>query len=192
MRIGVNGTEAAVGQAYRTLDTTITDSQYGPFGQPLSTIGTVIALEKGPETDEFFLTFDVLGTHQNVRLDPVPLAPAPPPDVQRPSDVGLRVFDEINATMAELTGVSPQDSGRDSDLRDASSRRCRRSRPSTRSSRRTRSRSRSSSIQYCNALVDEPDGACAVLPGLQLQRGARDWRSPRPAARSCSTRWSAT
>jgi hypothetical protein len=105
MRIGVNGEEAAVGQAYRTLDTTISDSQYGPLGQPLANIGTVIALEKGPDGDEFFLTFDVLGTHRNVRLDPVPLAPAPPPDVQRAPDVGLRVFDELNATMSELTGV---------------------------------------------------------------------------------------
>jgi hypothetical protein len=107
MRIGVNGAEPEVGQAYRTLDTTITDSQYGPLGQPLSTIGTVIALEKGPDADEFFLTFDVLGSHRNVRLDPVPLEPGPPPDVPRAPDVGLRVFDEINATMAELTGVSP-------------------------------------------------------------------------------------
>jgi hypothetical protein len=107
MRIGINGSEAQVGQAYRTLDTAITDSLYGPLGQPLSTIGTVIGLEKGPEADEFFLTFDVLGNRQNVRTDPVPLAPAPPPDVQRASDVGLRVFDEINATMSELTGVSP-------------------------------------------------------------------------------------
>jgi len=73
----------------------------------VSTIGTVIGLEKGPEADEFFLTFDVLGSRQNVRTDPVPLAPAPPPDVQRAADVGLRVFDEINATMSELTGVSP-------------------------------------------------------------------------------------
>ena len=108
MRIGVNGVEPEVGQAYRTLDTTLTDSQYGPLGQPLSSIGTVIGLEKGPDSDEFFLTFDVLGTQRNVRLDPVPLAPAPPPDVRRPADVGLRVFDEINMTMSGLTGVSAQ------------------------------------------------------------------------------------
>jgi hypothetical protein len=111
MRLGVNGEEVAVGQAYRTLDTTITDSEYGPLGQPLSVIGTVIAQEKGPESDEFFLTFDVLGSHRNVRLDPVPLAPGAPPDVPRAPDVGLRVFDEINATMSELTGVSPTTPG---------------------------------------------------------------------------------
>ncbi len=108
LRIGVNGNEPEVGQAYRTLDTAVTDSQYGPFGQPLSVIGTVVGLEKGPQTDEFFLTFDRLGTHTNVRTDPVPLAPAPPPDVPRPADVGMRTFDEINATMSVLTGVSPQ------------------------------------------------------------------------------------
>ena len=106
IRIGVNGAESHVGQAYRTLDTAVTDSMYGPGGQPLSTIGTVIGLEKGPELDEFFLTFDRLGTHTNVRTDPVPLEPAPPADVPRPADIGMRVFDEINATMSELTGVS--------------------------------------------------------------------------------------
>ena len=106
LRIGVNGGEVEVGQAYRTLDTSITDSEFGPLGQPLSRIGTVIELEKGPELDEFFLTFDVLGGHRNVRTDPVPLEPAPPPDVRRPADIGLRIFDEVNATMSQLTGVS--------------------------------------------------------------------------------------
>jgi hypothetical protein len=111
MRIGINGAEAEVGQAYRTLDTAVTDSLFGPSGQPLSSIGTVIGLEKGPESDEFFLTFDVLGTRTNVRTDPVPLTPAPPPDVLRAADIGLRVFDEINATMSELTGVAPTQPG---------------------------------------------------------------------------------
>jgi hypothetical protein len=46
-----------------------------------------------------------------VRTDPVPLLPAPPPDVQRAADVGLRVFDEINATMSGLTGISTQNAG---------------------------------------------------------------------------------
>ena len=167
MRIGINGAEAGVGQAYRTLDTSITDSQYGPLGQPLSNIGTVIGLEKGPDSDEFFLTFDVLGTHTDVRLDPVPLAPAPPPDVRRPADIGLRVFEEINATMSELTGVSTQT-------------------PAVRTTYLSVKQSLPTienidtfvsahpvavaqlSIQYCDALVDDTSARAAYFPGFDF------------------------
>jgi hypothetical protein len=107
LRIGMNGTELPVGQTYRTLDARVRDEGYTPAGQRLSSLGAVVPLERGPDTDEFFLTFEVLGSHSNVRTEPVPLTPAPPPDVPRPPDIGLRVFDEINATMAEVTGVSP-------------------------------------------------------------------------------------
>ena len=167
MRIGVNGTEAAVGQAYRTVDTTITDSQYGPLGQPLATVGTVIGLEKGPESDEFFLTFDVLGTHRNVRLDPVPLAPAPPPDVRRAADVGLRVFDEVNATMSELTGVSaanPAVKATYDSVKQAL--------PTVENIDTFVSGHPVAvaqlSIQYCNALVDDVSARAAYFPGFDF------------------------
>ena len=167
MRIGINGTEAPVGQAYRTLDTTITDSQYGPLGQPLANVGTVIALEKGPDADEFFLTFDVLGTHQNVRLDPVPLAPAPPPDVQRAADVGLRVFDELNATMAELTGVSPQDPAVAATFATI-----RQSLPTIETIDTFVSAHPVAvaqlSIQYCNALVEDSTARAQYFPGFDF------------------------
>ena len=49
MRIGLNGAEPHVGQAYRLLDTTITDANYSAAtGQTLSTVGTIIGLEQGP------------------------------------------------------------------------------------------------------------------------------------------------
>jgi len=111
MRIGVNGAESPVGQAYRNLDLTIDDASYTPTGgEVLSNLGTVIALEKGPNSDEFFLTFDVLGANTNVRTDPVPLPPPPPADGDPQPDVGLRTFDEINATMSAVTGVSVNNS----------------------------------------------------------------------------------
>ena len=107
MRIGENGIELPVGQAYRTLDTAISDSLYTPAtGQPLASIGTIVSLEKGPLDDLFFLSFDVIGTNTNVRTEPAPLTPAPPAPVPRPSDIGVKTFDEINASMAEVTGVS--------------------------------------------------------------------------------------
>ncbi len=167
LRIGVNGEEAAVGQAYRTLDMTINDSQYGPLGQPLATVGTVIALEKGPEADEFFLTFDVLGSHRNVRLDPVPLAPAPPADVRRPADIGLRVFDELNATMSELTGIGSTDPGVA-----ATYATIKQSLPTVETIDTFVSAHPVAvaqlSIQYCNALVENPSARSTYFPGFDF------------------------
>lgn len=112
MRIGINGKEAVVGQAYSNLDTVITSAAYDPAtGQILSDLGTVIALEKGPDLDEFFLTFEVLGNNTNIKLEPAPLIPAPPADLPEASDIGLRMFDEINATMAAVTGVETTQAG---------------------------------------------------------------------------------
>jgi hypothetical protein len=109
IRIGVNGVEAVVGQAYRTLDTTISNEQYSAAtGQLLSAVGTIIPLEQGPASDEFFLCFDTIGTRQKVCSDYTPsvrLDPVPGPVTV--SDIGVKTFDAINATMASITGVSP-------------------------------------------------------------------------------------
>jgi len=111
MRIGVNGKEATVGQAYKNLNTTISSALYTPgVGQTLSDLGTVIALEKGPDSDEFFLTFEVFGNDTNVVVEPAPLTPAAPPDLPEASDIGLRNYQEINATMSTITGVSTEQS----------------------------------------------------------------------------------
>ncbi len=108
MRIGINGREAAVGQAWTHLDTVLDASNYNPTtGQVLSTRGTIIALEKGPALDEFFLTFEQLGTQTHVFTEN---SPSTPPDLPAPpvkSEIGVRTFDEINASMASLTGVDP-------------------------------------------------------------------------------------
>jgi hypothetical protein len=106
IRIGINGREAPVGQAFKNLDTTINDAAYAAEGrQYLSQLGTVIALEKGPAVDEFFLTFEQLGASTHVVVEPSPTAPPPPVDVPRDPSYGIRDFAEINATMSNLTGV---------------------------------------------------------------------------------------
>ncbi|MET0008641.1 MAG: hypothetical protein ABW109_12335, partial [Candidatus Thiodiazotropha sp. 6PLUC4] len=97
---------AAIGQAYASLDMTINDSEYTVNGQLLSNIGTTIASEKGAESDQFFLTFETLGDQTNVYVEPEVVPPGTPADAEPASTVGLRTFDEINATMASLTGVS--------------------------------------------------------------------------------------
>jgi hypothetical protein len=105
MRIGINGREARVGQAYAPLDLTLDNSGYNSTtGYPLSAVGTVIALEKGPAYDQFFLTFDQLGSQTYVRTEPTPLAPTPT-DQPRPSDVGVRTFERVSASLSATTGV---------------------------------------------------------------------------------------
>lgn len=108
MRIGVNGVEAVVGQAYRLLDTTISDEQYSAAtGQLLSSVGTIIPVEQGPTQDEFFLCFDTLGARSNVCSEFTPAVRPTPVDGAAVSDIGVKMFDAINATMASITGVSP-------------------------------------------------------------------------------------
>ena len=107
VRIGENGQEVPVGQAYKNLDVTINDAAYQTdHKQYLSTLGTVVPMQKGVATDEFFLTFEQLGNDMNVVTEPAPAIPAPPADVPRGPEVGVRDFAEINATMSRLTGVA--------------------------------------------------------------------------------------
>jgi hypothetical protein len=106
LRIAMNGAEVPVGQTYATLDDTLSATEFGELGQPLSSMGAVLPLEKGPEDDEFLLTFDVLAGNSFSRpADPTLVVTQP--DRAPSSHVGLRTFDEINATYSEVTLVDP-------------------------------------------------------------------------------------
>jgi hypothetical protein len=104
LRIGLNGAIPPVGQAYIPLNTTVTAANYTATGEVLSPIGTVIALQSGPATDQFFLTFDVLGSQTHVVVEPIPTAPAPSPGPVV-ADIGVRTFAQVNSTLSALTGV---------------------------------------------------------------------------------------
>ena len=113
IRIGINGQIPRVGQAFQKVDTRLSGFPwvYGPDGAFLSDRGTIIAQQKGAAQDEFFLCFEVLGSESNVCGDPVRIiAPGTPPDGDPVPDFGLRTFEEISASMATLTTVSPQNS----------------------------------------------------------------------------------
>ena len=106
MRIGVNGRESAFGQAFANLDTVISSEAYqAGSGQTLSRLGTIVPVEKGAEQDEFFLTFEQLGDHQYVRVDAAVPTPPEAVDTEPQSQIGVRNFAEINASMANLTRV---------------------------------------------------------------------------------------
>ena len=105
LRIGVNGKEAVSGQMFGHMNETISANDYTVDGQLLSRLGTVIAVQKGPESDEFFLTFEKLDTHENTRVEAEPTPPAAAPDATAVSEIGVKTFDEINTSMSFVTGV---------------------------------------------------------------------------------------
>jgi hypothetical protein len=106
MRIGINGREANVGQVYQNLNTQLTQAGYvAGQGQILSALGTIIPVEKGVEVDEFFLTFEVLADQTNVVVEADPPAPAASADLKAQSQIGIRNFAEIHASMSAVTTV---------------------------------------------------------------------------------------
>jgi hypothetical protein len=106
MRIGINGKEAIAGQVYASIDISINAGQYDALsGQSLSSLGAVIALEKGSNSDEFFLTFERLGFDTHAFNDPLPgISTSPPPNLLA-SEIGVRTFEEINASISAITGI---------------------------------------------------------------------------------------
>lgn len=104
LRLGINGQVPDVAQSFATLNTLIGGEGYSEQGETLSRLGTLLPVEQGQESDEFFLTFERLGDHTNVHTEPEPL-PLPANEYGEQPTVGLRDFAEINATMSLLTGV---------------------------------------------------------------------------------------
>jgi hypothetical protein len=109
VRIGLNGSDRHGGQAYSPLVTTVGPAYVAGAGQQMSAVGMVLGLEKGVTDDTFFLSFEKIGTRTHAPPPVVVNLPPPPVDSDPESDVGLRTFDELNATFAQITGVSPND-----------------------------------------------------------------------------------
>jgi len=114
MRIAMNGQEAPVGQSYANMLEALDLSDpltLDELGQPLlvlnANLGAVLPLEKGPQDDQFFLTFDDLdGATFNRPEDPMlVIADYVATDETRSADIGVKTFDEIDATYAAITGV---------------------------------------------------------------------------------------
>jgi hypothetical protein len=111
MRIGINGGEAQNGQAYANLDLNVTDANYSPAtGQLLSSIGTIIGLQNGPVTDEFFLSFDLIAGQTHARTPAVGVQ-SPEVDLAPQPDIGVRTFEQLNQSMSLITGVPTTNSG---------------------------------------------------------------------------------
>ena len=166
LRIGLNGGIPQVGQAYIPLNTSVTASNYTAQGQILSPVGTVIGLQSGPLTDQFFLTFDVLGSHTHVVVEATPTAP-PMPKGPLVADIGIRTFAQVNATLAALTDIPTTQSAVNSTYLAVQQQL-----PATPTLEGFSSANQVGvaqlAIQYCNTMVNTPAAAAVVLPGVTI------------------------
>jgi len=174
VRIGLNGAEARVGQAYIPLDQTVVASGYNigkVLGFPLSSIGTVVALDKGPAADQFFLTFERIGSTTQLRTEPAPTPLPPPADGAPAPEIGLRTFQEISASMSVMTGV-PTTNAAVTDTYD----RVREQLPTVENIEGFLSSHQVGTaqlaIEYCNELVDDPALRAAYFPGFNFAASA--------------------
>jgi hypothetical protein len=167
IRIGVNGAEVPVDQAYIPLNVTVNATDYHPnTGQLLSPIGTVIPLENGPADDQFFLTFAQIGSHTHTYTTPAPVAPTPV-DTPLPAAVGVRIFDEVNATMSKLTTVSATVSGVSSTYQQVQT-----GLPTVTDIQSVSSGAQIASaqlaMQYCQALINDATKTPVFFPGMNF------------------------
>lgn len=168
LRIGINGAEVDKSQSYANMDDMLDYLEFVELGQPLGSLGAVIPLERGPAGDEFFLTFDLLGTEVYVRTDDPPLViiESDLPPAQR---IGVRTFDEINATMSAVTDVSPEDPAVDTVFQSL-----RQSLPAIEDPATFLSSHQVAvaqlAIEYCNALIENRGATSAALyfPGFDF------------------------
>ena len=102
MQIAINERLPAVGQAFRNVNVTVNAPKL-----ELSSLGTVMGQDKGSAADAFTLTFEELGVLSNVLPEPAPGELSMTADVRAviPKS-GVRTFDQVNNTMAALTGIS--------------------------------------------------------------------------------------
>src|SRR6202043_1604709 len=143
-----------------------TSANYTPQGEVLSNIGTVIGLQSGPLTDQFFLTFDKLGSHSNVVVEATPTAPAPAPGPVA-ADIGVKTFAQVNSTLSALTGVPITDPNAN-----ATYLAVQQQLPPTPTLEGFSSANQVGvaqlAIQYCNVMVNNPAYLAKVLPGVPL------------------------
>ena len=166
IRIGMNGNIPQVGQAYIPLKAKVTAAGYTKQGEVLSTIGTVIALQNGPLADQFFLTFDKLGSQTHVVTEPIPVTPpfAPGPVA---ADVGVRSFAQVNSTLSRLTGVPTTNSAVNPTYLAVQQQLP--SAPTLESfSAANQVGIAQLAVQYCNVMVNTPSYLAQVMPGVTL------------------------
>ncbi len=187
IRLGINGRLAAIGQGFTNVSQRV--STQGPAQLALSPQGTIIPLENGSEQDVFFLAFDQLAAGQGQADDGDLLAYQAVLSGAPAADIGMRTFDEINASLSALTGVptaSPAVSPVTGKTVAETFAAVRRALPAVADFNAFQSSHQMAATQltaaYCDALVQDPQRRAAIFPAsFDFSRPVADaginWRS---------------
>jgi hypothetical protein len=166
LKVTVNGAPPVASQSFRNVSAAVTQSR-----QVLSGLCSVVPKDLGGTLDQFSIWFDIIAA-TNV------FVPEPPPTVMPDNsvlpplpDVGIRDFDRINNTLAELTGVDPNDPDVLSTFEEV-----RQQLPMDPDVRSFVSAMQVGiaklALEYCNELVDSPALRAAFFPGFNFNRDA--------------------
>ena len=105
IRLGINGRLAAVGQGFVNIDAAIA-TERGELSPMLATTGSIIPVENGGDQDVFFIAFDEINGESGPGFDGPLIGYRRSLVGDAAPDIGMRTFDEINASFSALTGVS--------------------------------------------------------------------------------------
>ena len=106
IRIGINGREAPLGQAFANTNVTINSSNYETTGVSLSSIGAIVPLDRGSEQDEFFLTFDRIDSASFTRPPEEGAITIPAVLSDEQPRLAVKNFAEVNASLSAITKVN--------------------------------------------------------------------------------------
>ncbi|MEH6517034.1 MAG: LamG domain-containing protein [Halioglobus sp.] len=187
IRLGINGKLARIGQGFTNVSTRV--NTQGPAQLPLSTQGSIIPLENGSEQDVFFLAFDQVAGEQGAADDGSRQGFKSLLTGEESAEIGVRTFDEINASLSVLTGV-PTASAAVSPVTGKTVAQTfasvRRALPAVADFNAFQSSHQMAATQltaaYCDALVQDPVRRSAIFPGsFDITRPVADpainWRN---------------
>jgi hypothetical protein len=106
IRYGVNGVLQTSGQSWQMVNATVGGAAYtAASGQLLAKVGGIVAADKGADMDLMFLSFDQIASSSHPYSIPTAPAPAATWAGVAPSVRGVKNYAQINAAMAQITGV---------------------------------------------------------------------------------------
>jgi hypothetical protein len=166
LKVAVNGAAPVASQSFRNVNATVTQAR-----QILSGLCSVVPKDLGSNLDQFSIWFDIIAA-TNVFVPEPPPVVSPDNSVLDPlPETGIRDFDRINNTLAEITGVDPSDPDILETFEEV-----RQQLPMDYDVRSFVSAMQVGiaklALEYCNELVDSPALRSAFFPGFNFNRDA--------------------